>query len=227
MRTYTTYRYVIILISSFTLFVCLSIYLSITCPVISFLAHKLLNKIKEGRVVIPLSQLSVLKAIRKKISPLFATPSDAFIPPALKLDPMMACTNPPPVIQTIPLSAAAVVRVEELITELFIRIGTNIDSMIIVNKLPSSIMIDKSYLLYIRSTNDLMINMPSLHSSINLSIYLSSGSPHPLTRVYVLDSLEKAIELVTAVCTEGIALLKTSLKVPYRTGRTIIHLYSQ
>jgi hypothetical protein len=186
-----------------------------------------LNKIKEGRVVIPLSQLSVLKAIRKKISPLLATPSDAFIPPALKLDPMMACTNSPPVIQTIPLSAAAVVRVEELITELFIRIGTNIDSMIIVNKLPSSIMIDKSYLLYIRSTNDLMINMPSLHSSINLSIYLSSGSPHPLTRVYVLDSLEKAIELVTAVCTEGIALLKTSLKVPYRTGRTIIHLHSQ
>jgi len=123
-------------------------------------AHKLLNKIKEGRVVIPLSQLSVLKAIRKKMSPLLATPSDAFIPPALKLDPMMACTNPPPVIQTIPLSAAAVVRVEELITELFIRIG----------------------------------------------------SPHPLTRVYVLDSLEKAIELVTAICTEGIALLKTSLK---------------
>lgn len=122
-------------------------------------------------MVIPLSQLSVLKAIRKKISPLLATPSDAFIPPALKLDPMMACTNPPPVIQTIPLSAAAVVRVEELITELFIRTGTSIiDNMIILNKLPSSIMIDKSYLLYIRSTIDLMINMPSVHSS---SIYLS------------------------------------------------------
>lgn len=79
---------------------------------------------KEGRVVIPLSQLSVLKAIRKKMSPLLATSSDAFIPPALKLDPMMASSSLPlSIIQTIPLSAAAVVRVEELITELFIRIG--------------------------------------------------------------------------------------------------------
>lgn len=118
-RTYTTYRYVIILPSSFTL----SIYIYHMYHAISFLAHKLLNKIKEGRVVIPLSQLSVLKAIRKKMPPLLATPSDAFIPPALKLDPTMADTNPPPLI---PLSAAAVVRVEEVITELFIRIGTSI-----------------------------------------------------------------------------------------------------
>lgn len=102
----------------------------------SYLAHKLLNKIKEGRVVIPLSQLSVLKAIRMKISPLLATSSDAFIPPALKLDPTissalisltatgMASTSPPPIIQTTPLSAAAVVRVEEVIADHFISLGT-------------------------------------------------------------------------------------------------------
>lgn len=113
------------------------------------IAHKLLNKIKEGRVVIPLSQLSVLKAIRMKISPLLATSSDAFIPPALKLDPITTMSSASflssvagimasnaPVVQTTPLSAAAVMRVEEVIADLFIRIGTNnimINSLIIVN----------------------------------------------------------------------------------------------
>lgn len=70
----------------------------------------------------PLTKSAVLRTARSKIAPLLASPADHFIPPSL------GYFNPGIANQTIPLSAAALSKVQEIIEGLFIQHGISMNT---------------------------------------------------------------------------------------------------
>lgn len=65
----------------------------------------------------PLTKSFVLRSARSKVTPLLASPAEHFIPPSL------GYYNPLVPHQTVPLSAAALSRVHEIIDSLFMQYG--------------------------------------------------------------------------------------------------------
>lgn len=85
-------------------------------------ANKLWSKIKAGNGILPLTKSSVMRAVRAKISPLLASPGEYFIPPSL------GYYNPLVPRQTVPLSAAALTQVQEIIETSFGQLGQPMDN---------------------------------------------------------------------------------------------------
>ena len=77
---------------------------------------------QSGNCVMPLTKSFVLRTARSKISPILASPAEHFIPPSL------GYYNPLVPHQTVPLSAAALSKVHEIIESMFAQYGQSLSS---------------------------------------------------------------------------------------------------
>lgn len=77
---------------------------------------------KAGTCIVPLTKHTVLRTVRSKVPPLLASASDFFVPPSLGYyDPLIPR-------QTVPLSAAALNSVQEIIGTFFAQMGQSIEN---------------------------------------------------------------------------------------------------